>query len=491
MQKKAPRRATLRQLPSVSRLLGNRALAPVLRRCSPPLVTDLIRERLEELRRGVQAGRLGAGAVRREASAAAIARWVAGAAADILGPRPRPVINATGVVVHTNLGRAVLSAEAARELAESSRGYLDLEYDVGASRRGERMSHLEPLMARLFPGRAFTVVNNNAAAILIGLRALARGREVLVSRGELVEIGGSFRVPDILAASGARLREVGTTNRTRLRDYEAALSPATGLILKVHTSNFRIVGFAGQTAVGELADLARRTRLPLVVDWGSGDLVDLTPLAITDEIPVRALLEAGADLVTFSGDKLLGGPQSGFVVGRRELVERVRRDPLSRACRLDRLRIGALQRTLAAYVRGRAWEEVPTLRMLAASAEEVGRRAARVRDEVVRRAGAHGRLALVDGVSLTGGGSSPAGERPTRLLAVCGPSDDAAGIERRLRAGEPPVVGRLHEGRLLLDLRTVLPDQEAILVKRLAAALVDAAEAAPAGRVAPAGKSRP
>jgi L-seryl-tRNA(Ser) seleniumtransferase len=235
------------------------------------------------------------------------------------------VINATGVVVHTNLGRSLLSESAARRVAEASACYLDLELDLATGRRGSRDSHLEPLLARLFPGCAAAAFNNNAAAILIALRSLSRGRDVVVSRGELVEIGGSFRVPEILAASGARLKEVGTTNRTRLEDYAAALSPRTGALLKVHTSNFRIVGFTEETPLRALATLAREHRLPLVVDWGSGDLVDLRPLGIQDETPVREILDEGADLVTFSGDKLLGGPQAGIVVGRPELVARLRK----------------------------------------------------------------------------------------------------------------------------------------------------------------------
>jgi L-seryl-tRNA(Ser) seleniumtransferase len=381
------------------------------------------------------------------------------------------VINATGVVVHTNLGRAILGPAAAEQLAAAARGYLELEYDVGAGRRGDRLAGLKPLMSRLFPEQAFTVVNNNAAAVMLCLRALSRDKDVLVSRGELVEIGGSFRIPDILSASGARLREVGTTNRTRVADYEGALTDETGLILKVHTSNFKIVGFTEESSVGALAELATRRGVPLVVDWGSGDLVDLEPLGIRDELPISRVLAEGADLVTFSGDKLLGGPQAGFVVGKKELVERVRRDSLARVCRLDRLRLGALQQTLAAYVTGRAFDEIPTLRMLAATVEQIDRRACALKDEVVRRTGAEKSIEVIDGVSRTGGGSSPTGERPTRLVAIAGRSGDAGALERRLREGEPPIVGRVQDGRLLLDLRTVLPEEEDILTNRVAEAL--------------------
>ena len=275
-------------------------------------------------------------------------------------------------------------------------------------------------------------------------------------------------MPDILSTSGARLREVGTTNRTRLSDYESAISPRTALFLKVHTSNFRIVGFSEETSIRDLSKLARRTGVPLIVDWGSGDLLDLTPLGIRDELPVAKILEEGADLVTFSGDKLLGGPQSGIVVGRADLVQRMRRDPLSRACRLDRLLTCALWETLAAYVRGRAFEEIPTLRMLALTAADVGRRAEEVQRRILGKSGAKHRIAVIDGVSRTGGGSSPTGERPTRLLSVRGPTGDAGPIERSLRLGDPPIIGRIHEGNLLIDLRTVLPDQDRLIAERLA-----------------------
>ena len=468
----APRRqATLEALPAVSRLLEHAAVAALVGRYGPGLVTDLLREHLASLRTELRAGRLAGDAIVAAVDGEAVARRLGEEAAALVAPRPRRVINATGVVVHTNLGRAVLSDRAAERVAEAARGYVDLEYDVPEGRRGNRLAALAPLMGRLFPDRSFTVLNNNAAAVLVTLHALCREREALVSRGELVEIGGSFRIPDVMAAAGARLREVGTTNRTRLADYERALSDETGLILKVHTSNFRIVGFTEDTGIADLAGLGRRARVPLLVDCGSGDLVELGHLGIHDELPVSRVLADGADLVTFSGDKLLGGPQSGFVVGRAALIERVRRDPLARACRVDRLRLAALQQTLAAYVTGRAFEEVPTLRLLAAPPEAIERRALAVREAVGRHSGAERWLEIVDGVSRTGGGSSPGGERPTRLLAVSVPSRDAGALERRLRDGDPPIVGRVQDRRLLLDLRTVLPSEEQALALGLAEAL--------------------
>jgi L-seryl-tRNA(Ser) seleniumtransferase len=377
------------------------------------------------------------------------------------------VINATGVVAHTNLGRSILSQAAARRVADAAAGYLDLEYDLKTGERGDRMAHLDGPLQRLFPGHSSMAVNNNAGAILLALRALARGREVVVSRGELVEIGGAFRVPDILAASGAKMKEVGTTNRTRAADYEAAIGPKTALLLKVHTSNFKIVGFTDEASVSELAGLARAHALPLVVDWGSGDLIDLAASGVRDEIPVAAILEQGADLVTFSGDKLLGGPQAGIVVGRDDLLKRMRKDPMARVLRLDRLQIAALRETLTAYVTGRAAQEIPTLVMLGYAAETIGRRA-----ESVARAALHRspRLTcrLEPGVSRPGGGSSPAGEIPTTLLVIEDPSGDAGRLEIRLRRGDPPVIARINGGKLLLDLRTVLPEQDETLARCLA-----------------------
>jgi L-seryl-tRNA(Ser) seleniumtransferase len=447
----------LRLIPAVGNLLAHQAFSAVLEEAGAPLTTALIREDLEAVRTGVEAGTLSQGALSAQVTPEAVAARVAVVAARLLAPRPRRVINATGVIAHTNLGRAVLSREAAIAVAEAVAGYLDLEYDLARGSRGRRMTHLAPVLARLFPGAAALVVNNNAAAVLLALHALARGREVVVSRGELVEIGGGFRVPEILAASGARLKEVGTTNRTRLEDYRTALGPKTAALLKVHPSNFHQVGFTESVAVAELAPLAKEAGLPLLVDWGSGDLVDLTPFGIRDERPVSALLEDGADLVTFSGDKLLGGPQAGFLVGRADLVDRAAKSPLARALRVDRVTLAALHATLSAYLRGRAFEEVPTLRMLALTEDEVGMRAERLRAGLPEGAD----VAIVSGVSRPGGGASPAGERPTRLLSL------PAKLERRLREGEPPILGRVHEGRLLLDLRTVLPGEDAEVTRRL------------------------
>jgi len=456
----------LSNLPSVSRILDSEAARPLLAAFGSDLVTELARAELERLR-GCMLG--GTDAVADTSmSIEAILTSIEATARRLTRPSPRPVINATGVVVHTNLGRATLSASAAEQVAAAAMGYLDLEYDIEAGRRGNRLAGLEPLMARMFPGSGFTVVNNNAAAVMLALRALSRGKEAIVSRGELVEIGGSFRIPDVMEASGARLREVGTTNRTRAADYEKACGPETGLILKVHTSNFKVVGFTEEAPLTSMAEVARAASVPLLVDWGSGDLVDMQPLGIRDELPIADVLSEGADVVTFSGDKLLGGPQAGFIVGDPELIARIKKDPLARVCRLDRLRLGALHRTLVSYVTGKAFEEVPTLAMLAADADAIGLRASRLREAIVKALpDVASRIDVVDGVSRTGGGSSPVGQRPTRLLSIADPSGDAAALERALRRLQMPIIGRMQEGCLLLDLRTVRECEESLLLDGL------------------------
>ena len=460
----------LARLPSVERVLGLEPVRAAEAAYGRTLVTHVIRSELERLRAAARDGALDASTLGRRIDDDTFAATIVAAVERVIAPRPTAVVNATGIVVHTNLGRSVLSANAARRVAEAATGYLDLEYDLVRGRRGSRSDHLAPLMAVLFPGLDFVMVNNNAAAILLALRTLARGKEVVVSRGELVEIGGSFRVPDIFRASGARLREVGTTNRTRLADYEEAVGPRTAALLKVHTSNFRIVGFTEDTTIPDLAGLARRSGIPLIVDWGSGDLADLGPLALDDETPVSEIVAAGADLVTFSGDKLLGGPQAGFVVGKSETIARLRRDPMARVCRADRLLIAAMHETLRAYVTGRAFEEIPTLRMLAATPEDIGARAEHVLRRVADAVG-DGGLAVEDGVSRTGGGSSPTGERPTRVLTVAAGERPAHRIERALRGGQPPVIARIHDGRVVLDLRTVDPGMDDVVADALVRAL--------------------
>jgi L-seryl-tRNA(Ser) seleniumtransferase len=412
----------LRDLPSVDELA---------REVADPLAVDAARTVLERAREEIRAGFEPGDLTDRLRAELAAARQ----------PALRRALNATGVVVHTNLGRAPLPEAALERVREVGRGYSNLEYDLSAGTRGSRQDHVAGLLRRLTGAEAALVVNNNAAAVLLALAALAEGREVLVSRGELLEIGDGFRIPDVLARSGATLVEVGTTNRTHLADYERAAGPETALILRVHQSNFRVVGFTSLPATEALAELARRHDLPLVDDLGSGALVD-----IPEEPAARDSLEAGADLVCFSGDKLLGGPQAGIVAGRADLVERLRRHPLQRALRADKLTLAALEGTLGLYLDpARAWREVPVLRMLVEPVADVETRARRL-------------AGLVDGtveetVGRVGGGALPLVELPSFAAAV---EEDLAA---RLRQAEPPVIGVLRDGRLLLDCRT-LADSE-------------------------------
>jgi L-seryl-tRNA(Ser) seleniumtransferase len=349
-------------------------------------------------------------------------------------PRLRRVLNATGVIVHTNLGRAPLAAAALEQVVQATSGYSNLEYDLEAGSRGSRQTHVSELLRRLTGAEATLVVNNNAAAVLLALAALAEGRDVIVSRGELIEIGDGFRIPDVLVRSGALLREVGTTNRTRARDYEQAIGPDTAVLLRVHQSNFRVVGFTEQPSVDELAEVANRHELVLVDDLGSGALVE-----IGDEPTARSSLAAGADLVCFSGDKLLGGPQAGIVAGRSDLVERLRRHPLQRALRADKLTLAALEGTLRAALEQP--EHVPVLRMLREPAEQVRERAERLASLVGGE--------VEETVARAGGGALPLAELPSYACAV------EEGLAEELRAAEPPVVGIVRDGRLLLDCRTL------------------------------------
>jgi len=369
--------------------------------------------------------------------------------------RLRRALNATGVVVHTNLGRAPLAEAALERVHEVGRGYSNLEYDLSAGTRGSRQDHVAGILRRLTGAEAALVVNNNAAAVLLALAALAEGRDVLVSRGELIEIGDGFRIPDVLARSGARLVEVGTTNRTRAADYERAIGPETAVLLRVHQSNFRLVGFTELPSVAELAKVAQRHELPLIDDLGSGALAPSNTVLLGEEPSVRESLEAGSDLVCFSGDKLLGGPQAGIVVGNAELVERLRRHPLQRAVRADKLTLAALEGTLALYLEPqRALQEVPVLRMVLEDAETVRARAERLAGLVGGE--------VEETIGRVGGGALPLAELPSFACAV----EEELAVP--LRAADPPVVGVVRDGRLLLDCRT-LSDAEAEEVARAVA----------------------
>ncbi len=390
-------------------------------------------------------------------------------------PSLRRVINATGVIVHTNLGRAPLAGAAIERIASVAAGYSNLEYDLDAGGRGRRDVHAERLLAALTGAEAGLVVNNNAAAMLVTLAALAAGREVIVSRGELVEIGGGFRVPDVLAQSGAVLREVGTTNRTRASDYAAAINDRTAMVLRVHPSNFTVEGFTARPSIEELAPIARRHALPLVEDLGSGWLggFNVSGDALRAEPIVADSLRAGADLVAFSGDKLLGGPQSGLIVGQKALIDRVRVHPLMRAVRADKLAYAALEATLDLWLRGAAQRELPIARMLTMTAEEVDARARALAAALSDIRGIQAEI--IDGASTTGGGSAPRSELPTRLVLLRSDSLSADAIQTRLRAGTPPVIARTAEGKVVIDLRTVGDEDADELITALRRAVVLAA----------------
>jgi L-seryl-tRNA(Ser) seleniumtransferase len=379
----------------------------------------------------------------------------------------RPVINATGVVIHTNLGRAPIAAAAIDRMADIARGYSNLEYDVSEGTRGSRTVHAESLIVGQTGAEAAVVVNNNAAATLLILTGLAAGREVVISRGELVEIGGGFRIPDVMRQSGAILREVGTTNRTRVSDYVAAVSPATAMWLRVHPSNFRIEGFTERPPLDELIAAAREMKLPVVEDLGSGCLVE----DLRDEPSVQASIAAGLDLVCFSGDKLLGGPQAGIIAGRKALVDRLRRHPLMRALRVDKMTLAMLEATLAEYVAGRATETVPVQRMLHDTAEDIESRAQALAGTLAAQGW---RVAMITGASAVGGGSAPGVQLPTVLMAIERAGESAAATEQWLRSLDPPVIARIEHDRVLLDLRTVLPDQDAVLADLLGRTLQQA-----------------
>jgi L-seryl-tRNA(Ser) seleniumtransferase len=378
----------------------------------------------------------------------------------------RPVINATGVILHTNLGRAPLSDEALRRVAEVSRGYSNLEFDLTTGERGKRDVHIDRLFAQLFKATerevSTIVVNNNAAAVLLALNALAEDAEVIVSRGELVEIGGSFRIPDVMAKSGAVLREVGTTNRTRIADYEQAITERTRLLLRVHRSNFQIVGFTEQPSLDELAALGRRHGIPVMEDLGSGELFDLREVGVHGEPMIAGSLRAGVDIVTYSGDKLLGGPQAGLISGAAVLVKKIRGNPLFRALRVDKMFYAALEATLLGYLR-EDYDSIPTLRMMRVSEDELQKRA----EEIVRQLRAalpELALDMVETRSVLGGGSAPGATLASRAVAVRSPDVGADELLRRLRIWETPIIGRVEDDRVLLDLRTVEPElDEAIL----------------------------
>jgi L-seryl-tRNA(Ser) seleniumtransferase len=456
-----------RELPSVDELIRTARLDALAREHGVSAVTDAARNVLAQLREGISSGLLDSAGLR--VALDGIDPAIEAQLRRSLSYSLRPVINATGVILHTNLGRAPLSESVFEHIRETSSRYANLEFDVASGERGKRDIHVDRLFRKLLsleeqaPSVSTIIVNNNAAAVLLALNTLADGGEVIVSRGELVEIGGSFRIPDVMVKSGATLREVGTTNRTRVSDYEKAINERTRVLLRVHRSNFEITGFTEQPSTNELVKLARQRGVPLVEDLGSGALVDLQSFGLRDEPTVLDSLRAGVDVVTYSGDKLLGGPQAGLLSGRADLVARMRANSLFRALRVDKLTYAALEATLLAYVK-RDYSAIPTLRMMSLTRDEIGVRAERLAAAVGSK---NLQVVVIHGESVIGGGAAPSSVLPTRLVALTCSGLSADQLAARLRESDPPIIARVEEGQVLLDLRTVFPGQEQLLAQAI------------------------
>ena len=457
----------LRDIPSVDELLNRPSLAALVAEAGRPYVAVRIREVLEEARRQLRSGDRppglsGAEGASADEPLADLEQRIARRVQEGLAPSLRAVINATGVILHTNLGRAPLSAEAAERVSEAAASYTNLEYDLEAGRRGRRDVHAARLLRQLL-GAPAMVVNNNAAAVLLVLNTLAEGGEVVVSRGELIEIGGSFRIPEIMAQSGALLREVGATNKTRIADYEAAITEETALLLRVHTSNFKMVGFTEQASLSELVELGRRHHLPVMDDIGSGALIDLSRYGLPEEPTAPASLSAGADLVCASADKLLGGCQGGVILGRQDLIARLRRGPLYRALRVGKLTLIVLETTLRLYLDPDTLMEAnPTLRMIAEPPEVCARRAVRIA-RAIRQSAPHADVVVATSRAQIGSGSAPGESLPTKVVSVRIPGLAADELARRLRLSEPPIFTRIRDDRVVIDAKTVLHGEAAAI----------------------------
>ena len=454
----SPRQEVLRKIPSVDEILSHPEISDLIKTYPRNVVVEAIRSCLKELREKLLHE---GGPSEIDESFFSLDRLYPlfkGELERQTRPRLRRVINATGVVIHTNLGRSPLHPSAIQHLIDVSRAYSNLEYDLDRGERGSRYDHVEEILCRLSGAESAMVVNNNAGAVLLVLNTLAEGKEVVVSRGELVEIGGAFRIPDVMKRSHVLLREVGTTNRTHPDDYQEAIGPQTALLLKVHTSNFRVLGFTSDVALPELIQLGKQHHLPVMEDLGSGCLIDLTRYGLLKEPTVQEVIKTGVDVVTFSGDKLLGGPQAGIILGKKEVLDLVKANPLTRALRIDKLTLAALESTLLLYLdEKKAMEEIPTLQMLTFDRDRLKRRGKRL---LKRLAGINGiEAALKEDVSQVGGGSLPLQELPTMVIAIRPLSFSVNDFERNLRKGNPPIVSRISKEELILDLRTIFDEE--------------------------------
>jgi len=452
-----------RSLPSVDRLMSEDMIKQLRDEYPHDLLVDLIRQHLEQVRVSITLGNPCP-------SINEIVESVCARAQALASPYPRPVINASGVILHTNLGRAPLSKEAIAAMELASKGYCNLELDLDSGTRGSRNTHIEQVLCQLTGAEAALVVNNNASAVLLALTALAKRREVIVSRGQAVEIGGGFRIPEVMKQSGAKLVEVGTTNATYAQDFEQAIGQRTAALLRVHSSNFKIMGFTHVVTLEEMVELGNRYELPVFDDLGSGCLLDTTEFGLDPEPMVQQSISLGVGLAFFSGDKLVGGPQAGLIVGKKHFVDKLKKHPLARAMRIDKVRLAGLVTTLIPYLKGEAVNNIPVWRMISAPLDEMEKRAA-------HWAQALGDIAqVIEGESMVGGGSLPGGTLPTRLVAIGkqgkkSAQDVAQILARRLRTQEPPVVGRLSGSMLLLDPRSVLPEEDQAVLRALGSAI--------------------
>jgi len=469
------RETAFRKIPSLDAFLADASVTPLVDRFGREAVISSARAALDDLRAEIAAaasGQRGAPAPEPEVTTEALAARLRSRLEKKFAPSLAPAVNATGVIMHSGLGRAVLSPDAGDALAAVASGYSTLALDLEAGKRVPRDRHVEGLLCELTGAEAATVANNNAAATVLVLNTLARGKEVIVSRGQLVEIGGSFRMPDVMSTSGALLREVGTTNKTHLRDYEAALGEATGAILRVHHSNYRIVGFAAEPSIEDLAALGRARGVPVIDDLGSGALVDLTRFGLAAEPLVQASIRAGADVACFSGDKLLGGPQSGILVGKAAWIQKIRKNPLARAFRCGKLSLAALESTLKLFLApDKLTERHPIYRMLALTPDELGRRAKRMAASLHKTLPDSVKVSIEDGESQVGSGAVPVETLPTRVLAVRAASLPPEELAKRLRYSTPPVFARIHKDAVVFDPRTIQPGEDALVERAIAAAL--------------------
>jgi len=471
------RQQVLRKIPSVDEILSRPEIIDLLKVHSRNIVVEAVRKGLGRLREEIlhqeELSELGD-------SLFSFERLYPLFREEInlqIRPRLRRVINATGVVIHTNLGRAPLHSSAIQHLIEVSKTYSNLEYDLDRGERGSRYAHVEEILCRLSGAESALVVNNNAGAVLLVLNTLAEGREVIVSRGELVEIGGAFRIPDVMKRSGALLREVGTTNRTHFDDYQKAIGPETALLLKVHTSNFRVMGFASEVSLQELVQLGKQHQLSVVDDLGSGCLIDLTRYGLEKEPTVQETIKIGVDVVTFSGDKLLGGPQAGIILGKKTFLDLFKANPLARALRIDKLTLAALESTLLLYLDEKtAMEEIPTLQMLSLDTGKLKRRGRRLLKRLARIENKRMTFALKEDVSQVGGGALPLQELPTAVVAVKPLDLSVNNLEENLRKGDPPIISRISKEELLLDMRTVFDEEIPLIAQAVEKALTQKSE---------------